>query len=354
MSTIQGYYYDGRTARRHEASLEMAGGRVRVSVGGEIVRDSVSLNDIQISSRLGNTPRSLRFADGALFETLDHLAVDRLLKGSDRAASGLLHRLESSLKYVALALVVTVIAVWAGVRYGVPALAQMAAYAMPVEVSRSLDRGTLELLDARLLRPSTLSESEQARLQQVFAPLVDEVPGEFAVRVLFRDAGHSIGPNALALPSGTVVFTDQLVQLAEEDAELLAVFAHELGHVVHRHGLRQTLQGSMLTLAAVVVLGDVSSLSSVMVGLPVLLTELGYSRAFEREADDYALRVMARHGIDSRHFAAILSRMEQGPDCEEIPGGCEPAAEGRWDGYLSTHPPTQERVRRIETMSSQH
>lgn len=351
MSAIQGHYYDGRTARRQEARLEAAGGRVRVSIAGTAVRDDAPLASLEISSRLGKTPRSLRFPDGALFETLDHDGVDRLLSGAGHTGHGLLHRLESSLKYVALALVVTVIAVWAGVRYGVPALVLMAAHAMPVEVSRNLDRGTLELLDARLLRPTTLSESEQARLQQVFAPLVDEVAGEFPVRVLFRDAGHSLGPNALALPSGTIVFTDQLVQLARHDDELLGVLAHELGHVVHRHGLRQTLQGSMLTLVAVVVLGDVSTLSSLMVGLPVLLTELGYSRAFEREADIYAVQAMSRHGIDPRHFADILARMERHQDCEEIPGGCESAAEGRWDGYLSTHPPTPERLRRIQGLA---
>ncbi|HSP00411.1 MAG TPA: M48 family metallopeptidase [Thioalkalivibrio sp.] len=352
MTVIPGHYYDGRSARRVEASLAVAGGQVRILSGETILRPDEPLSGVEVSSRLAHTPRSLSFADGARFETADNDAVDHLMSRSGRAgiAHGLVDRLESSLKYVALALVITVLCVWAGVRYGVPALAEVAAHAMPAEVGRSLDRGALEILDSQLFRPSTLPEAEQARLREVFGPLMAEVPPGFEPRVLFRDAAHSLGPNALALPSGTLIFTDQLVEMARDDRELQAVLAHEIGHVVHRHGLRQTLQGSMLTLAAVVVLGDVSSLSSLMVGLPVLLTELGYSRGFEREADAFAVQTMSRHGIKREHFGEILTRMETAGRCPEENQDCPSSGEGRWEGYLSTHPSTPERLRRIQDL----
>ncbi len=61
--------------------------------------------------------------------------------------------------------------------------------------------------------------------------------------VEFR-ASPIIGANAFALPGGIVIVTDQLMQLAEHDDEILAVLAHEIGHVKHRHVLRGLPQDS--------------------------------------------------------------------------------------------------------------
>ncbi len=55
--------------------------------------------------------------------------------------------------------------------------------------------------------------------------------------------GRAVGANAFALPSGIVVMTDELVELAKTDDELVAVLAHEIGHVRGRHALRQTAAG---------------------------------------------------------------------------------------------------------------
>ena len=46
----------------------------------------------------------------------------------------------------------------------------------------------------------------------------------------FRHGGY-IDANAFALPSGIIVMTDELVELAKSDDELISVLAHEIGHV---------------------------------------------------------------------------------------------------------------------------
>ncbi|QKT03559.1 M48 family metallopeptidase [Ectothiorhodospiraceae bacterium 2226] len=332
MTTLAGNYFDGASSRRRPAEAQLAGGAVRVQVDGRELEPPTPLELIEVSSRIGNTPRFLRFPSGGSFETADNDAVDRAL-AARRLGRGLAHRLESRLRVVLLGLVVTIAFVWGTIQWGVPALAKVAAEALPPHVNQHMDGAVLSALDRQLLHPSTLDEDEQARLLTVFAPFLDEVDPAYRLRVLFRDAGHSIGPNALALPSGTVIFTDQLVELAERDEELIGVLAHEIGHVVGRHGMRQTLQASALGLLAVLVVGDVSSVSSAVIALPLLLTELGYTRNFEREADRYALATLARHDIDAAHLAAILQRL-----------GGEGEEPGEWSGYLSTHPPTAERL----------
>ncbi len=60
---------------------------------------------------------------------------------------------------------------------------------------------------------------------------------------MFRKGGP-IGPSAFALPSGTVIMTDELVDLVDQKGELEALFAHKIAHVTNRHGLRSALQDS--------------------------------------------------------------------------------------------------------------
>ena len=337
---ILGTYYAG-SSRPIPASLLVEDGEVRVLVGAQSLAGPVPLEAVAISSRLGNTPRILRFADGGSFETADNAAVDRLLSGSGRR-HGLVHRLESSLRYVLLGVLVSALFVWGGVRYGIPALAEGMAFALPESVSRQVGQGVLELLDRQILFPSELAETEQARLRERFAPLLQREGAP--IHLEFRKAAEQIGANAFALPSGTVVFTDQLVTLAGHDEELLAVLAHEIGHVERRHGLRQALQGSALGLLVMTVTGDLSSVSSLVAAIPVLLTQLGYSRDFEHEADRFAAELLAEQDIDARRLGEILARLEQAARSCKPDESCTQEADG-WSRYLSTHPPTEERRR---------
>lgn len=330
---LEGCYFDGNSSRRHRASVLVEGGLVRVEGGaGEILHPALALDRVEFSSRVGNTPRFLRFAGGASFETADNDAVDRLL--AQRApGSGLAHRLESKLRFVLLGLVLTVAFVGGSVHWGVPALARMAAFALPAELNAHAESMVLEILDRQLLEPSRLPEEEQARLRAAFAPLVQEGAAGVAVRVVFRDAASTIGANALALPAGTVIFTDQFVRRAQHEEELVGVLAHEIGHVAHRHAMRASLQSSLLGLLATLIVGDISTVSSAVTAIPVMLTQLGYSRDFEREADLNAVESLRRHGISPQRLVDILQRVD-------------PDADGK-GGYLSTHPPTPERVRLI-------
>ncbi|SDS65723.1 M48 family metallopeptidase [Pseudomonas oryzae] len=340
---LAGTWFGGTSSRPQAARLIVADGRLRVSAGDELLAGPLPLAAVAVSSRLGNTPRMLRFADGACFETADNAGVDRLLAGQGRWP-GLVHRLESSLRYVLLGLLVTVALVWGGVRYGIPQLAEATAFALPAAVSRQVGEGVLELLDDELLFPSELTAEEQARLRQRFAPML--AGSGQPVQLEFRKAADELGANAFALPSGKVVFTDQLVRLAERDEELLGVLAHEIGHIERRHGLRQVLQGSALGLLAMTLTGDVSSVSSLIASIPVVLTQLGYSRDFEHEADRFAAELMAAQGVDPALLGSMLMRLEQTARRCPQATRCEEPERG-WSTYLSTHPPTAERLQQL-------
>jgi Zn-dependent protease with chaperone function len=114
-----------------------------------------------------------------------------------------------------------------------------------------------------------------------------------------------------------------------------SVLAHELGHVVERHGIRTVLQHSIISMVAIVLTGDVSSLT---VGLPALLVKAKYSREFEKEADAYALNMLSNHKIPAKYFAAMLERLTQ--DSEDK--GKDIMT------YISSHPSTADRIKMIE------
>lgn len=333
---LAGRFFDGSQSRAHAACLRVAGGQVAIIDADGRTLFGGTAADMQISSRLGRTPRQLRFANGGVFETDDNDAVDAWQAASHAPRThGLVHRLESRLRYVVAGIVVVVALGWAGVQWGIPALARVTAFALPPQAQQEAEKLMLSILGRGMLAPSELGAEEQARLQAVFAPVIAAGAadaGTTPLSVRFYH-GDSIGANAMALPGGMVIFTDQLVRRAEHDEELIGILAHEIGHVVHRHGLQRAIQGSALSLLAALLLGDVSSVSSAVAALPLILTEMGYSRDFEREADRYAVDTLVALGIPPQRLADILQRIAP-DDAEDLT-------------YLSTHPPTQERLRTL-------
>lgn len=332
MMSISGQYVDGRSTRTLEATLSVDDdGQISCSARSD--PSSLPLAEVSISERIGNIPRIVRFADGGQFITEENDPIDQVLRRHRRSRIGqTIHRLESRLHYAAAAILITAAVAFVLMRWGLPELAQAGAQMLPAATAASLDGGVLEALDSTLLAPTTLDSATQARIRTRFTQLVQHAPADFTYQLHFRQ-GKNIGPNALALASGNIVVTDELIRLAKHDDEILAVLAHEVGHVVHRHTLRRMLQSSVVTLASLLITGDLSGPTAMVAAMPVLIVEMQYSQAFEREADDYALAWLRAQHIDPAHFKRMLERLEADkPDRANGPS------------YLSTHPATEERV----------
>ena len=346
---LTGWFFDGDTSRRVPARLEVDVGQWKVTADdGRLLAGPSPVTAVKLSSRLGNTPRFLDFPGAGRFETSHNDAIDDLLRGT-AAHQGLAYRLESSWRLVLLSLALAIAFAWGGIRYGIPALAETLAFRLPASIGSHLGDGTLALLDRAALKPSTLPAARQQALRERFLAFAQQTDPSLKLDIQFRDAARSLGANALALPSGTLIFTDQLVKLAEHDDELLAVLAHELGHLARRHALRHVLQSSSLGLVIMVVTGDVSSVSTSISAIPVVLTELGYSRAFEYEADHYAAQALAAQHIPTSRLTALLERLQRASGCTTPGEACPDASpDGRWASYLSTHPTTAERRQALQ------
>jgi Zn-dependent protease with chaperone function len=337
---IQARYFDGKSSAAREVVLELDP-RLGLVVQGEGVHAAWSLDEVRVSERIGASRRRLTFPDGSQCETADNDAVDTLFESHTPAAGRLLHRWESGFRYAAAALVITAVAAWAAVVWGIPALAKHAAFALPAATETLLGRDALATLDKIALRPSKLPEARQRELRDRYARMTAGIDGAGAYRLEFRDGGR-IGANALALPAGIIVVTDQLVALAKDDRELEAVLAHEIGHLRQRHMLRLVMQSSAAVVLIAMMTGDLSSLTSLAAAAPAFLVQASYTRDFEREADDFALAWLQQNKVPPEMFGAILQRLEDSHRKDGKAGGKD---EGISD-YLSTHPSTRERVER--------
>ena len=270
------------------------------------MQTDIDLAKARFSARIAHITRRISFANGGYFETADNDGIDQLL-ASLRQPRSWVQWLERQWPVALLSLVLVVgISVWT-VTSGLPWLAGRIANHIPPSVDAALGGGVLQILDGQLLQPSTLSAQRQQELQQQFAAVIPQNRSDYRWQLQLRD-GKSIGANAFALPGGTVVVTDQLVELARHDEELVSVMAHEVGHVLRRHGVQQLVQGVGVSALAMVVFGDVTSLSTLTGAAPALL-QARYSRDMEREADVYARDWLNRHSIRQQRFDDLLCRL---------------------------------------------
>ena len=227
-----------------------------------------------------------------------------------------------------------VIATWI---WGLPALAGWVAQQVPAQAERQFGEASLEQLapprdrvaDLRIVAPAA----------QVLATLtsLDPAPRDSFRLVVLRASMV----NAFALPGGTIVVTTGLLRRFDRPDELAAVLAHEMTHVTERHATRQVI-AKLGVRALIGILFGNEGLSGLLGGAAGTLGELQYSREDETRADDGALRLLARAGIDPSAADRALAAIDS-----EAPPGSGPDL-----SFLSTHPATAARRARIRKLAA--
>jgi predicted Zn-dependent protease len=188
---------------------------------------------------------------------------------------------------------------------------------VPVEVDRTIGESAWR---ASLAGGRCDSPRAQRYVEDVAAPLLQALdPSPYAFEFAVAD-DPSI--NAFALPGGFVTVNYGLLEKAESGDEVAAVLAHEIQHVVARHGTSRILRqlGGSTVLYAVFGGTDVAVPATLLADL----ASTAYDRDQEREADAGGLALLRRAGIDPRGMARFFERLAN-------QGGTPPA-------LLSTHP----------------
>lgn len=339
----RGEYFDGQSSACKPVNLTLADTQLIIS--GEQLEVTMPLTELRLSDALGSVNRAIYLPDGGKCEVRNAAFAAALQKklGNGRFFSQV-HRFETSLKLAGLALLLTGAVVWAFIRFGIPVLAEQMAYAIPTSAEVRMGEEAFALLDGRFFTETGLPEWRQEEVAALFTEILSGMEQDQRdYRLMFRESA-ALGANALALPGGTVIVTDDFMALIDQDEELIAVLAHEIGHVRHRHSLRKLIQNSTAALLIATLTGDIISSSSLAAALPTMLVDAKFSRDMEREADEVAASYLQQQGIPLNHFANILQQLQSSRGAKASKGEDDSSALE----YLSTHPATQERLERLE------
>jgi len=151
--------------------------------------------------------------------------------------------------------------------------------------------------------------------------------------------------NAFALPGGPMYIHTGLIKAAENEAQLAGVLAHELSHVVLRHGTHQATKSQFLQLGAILMGGAASrggglsgALAQLGIGLGANSMLLSFSRGMESEADLLGAYTMAKAGYNPIELARFFEKLE-------AQGGSQNSLVAR---FLSDHPSPGNRIQAIE------
>lgn len=309
-------YFDGRSARAHAAVIEVDADGATLSIAPDGAPERrVALADVRWAERQRHGTRSAAIAEragGGALQAQHAPSWDAFVRTLPRRAArdGWVVQAQQSWRATSIAVALLVGVIGAGYRWGVPAAARGVVALLPPGVERSVGELALAGIDGRWLGPSQRPAEERRRIEAAFARLVERAHPEAAQRPAYALRFHSsrIGPNAFALPGGTIVLTDELLELmAGRDDAVLGVLAHELGHVQARHGMRMLVQVSLLGAATGVALGDFSSL---LAAAPVLVGQMAYSRDAEREADAASVRMLLAGGVSPAVMVEFFERAQ--------------------------------------------
>ena len=360
--SFQANYFDGIKASYKPVLVSVSGQAKQIAFDVDGEELSFNFADIHVQAKLGSTKRLIDLPNGGKLEAVDISELEAAMPSKANSFWRGMHYLENHLGWVLVAMLLTVFAGWMFLQFGVPKMAEYVAGMTPPTMEAKIGEQVLAGLDSQVgyFSPSNAEAKRKAsiiaELNRLCSALKDTASKGAPIktcpqyRLEFRDGG-AIGANAFALPGGIMVLTDQLITLSKNDTEVVAVLAHELGHVDQRHAFRQSLQGVLAGLILAAITGDVSSVAS---GLPAALMQMKYSREHETEADIFALNAMLAACLPPKTFADILQRLQT----QDIEGENEsetsksrtedepkPLRPDPVSELLASHPDTQARIK---------
>jgi beta-barrel assembly-enhancing protease len=151
--------------------------------------------------------------------------------------------------------------------------------------------------------------------------------------------------NAFALPGGFIYINRGLIQLARNESELAGVLAHEIAHVSERHSVEQLQKAQRIGLGLGILdlllgrsRGTAENVGALAANLLAQGVFFKYSRDAEREADQRAVEILRRAGINPNGMVTLFQRMESMRGSSTV------------SGFFSSHPSLGERQENISGM----
>ncbi|MFO0988286.1 MAG: M48 family metallopeptidase [Alphaproteobacteria bacterium] len=342
MEEFRGYFSDGRTAEMRPALVRL--GASALGVRGErgealaewpyrdlrLLEEVYAGQPVRLRSRNGGDAR-LVVRDPAFLDAVSRHS--RHLHGNNMQRTRALPRILGW----GGATIATLIALY----FGLPVLAEPIAAVMPLSWEERMGRSVRGQALAILGRNSRecAGAEGKAAIEALVKRLAATVETRYRFDVVVVDNGLV---NAFAAPAGYIVVFRGLIDKASSAEEVAGVLAHEMGHVIERHGTEALIRQLGMSAIFGAMLGDASGIGSTAADIGSQLAVLSYGRAAEREADAVGVDMLNRADIRGAGLVGFFRRIgkETGDDGKGILR------------YLGTHPPTGERAADIEARAA--
>jgi len=185
----------------------------------------------------------------------------------------------------------------------------------------------------KLLR-NTIVQNYVNNVGQKIASVSDRQDVKYSFKVIDKK-----DINAFACPGGFIYVYSGLLETLDNEAQLAAVLAHEISHIVARHSIKKLQNIYGYSILAQIALGDkTEGAAGDIVNVAASLILQGYSRDNEFEADRYGVLYSKNAGYNPKAMVQVFEKFKK------MEGSRPPAILG----LLSSHPPAEDRIERVE------
>ena len=338
-SEWNGTYYDGQSAVPHHVTVTVQPSRLQIRTNSGTTYSWPYSELTQTQGRYSGEEVRLERGTGVC-ETLV-VPDNDILRAIHRSAPekvGHLHNpahKHKRLLFTVLAGVVSIPLFWAVFTWGIPWLATPITALIPVAWEQQLG----QFIANEIAPPEKQCQDPQLRkalgtIAKTLSQPLQSNPYTFTITVVDNPTF-----NALAAPGGNILVFRGLLKGTQTPEELAGVLAHEMQHILLRHGMRMLVQQISMAFAVAALSGDASGIMTFGLQAAHTLQSLSYSRGAEEQADEQGLRLLLRAKLDPKGMMAFFDNLKD----RHQPG---PLSQ-----YLSTHPSAEERMSRLKALA---
>ena len=225
----------------------------------------------------------------------------------------------------------------------IPNIAESTAELIPQAPKSTLSKGLMEHLEENFFLSSEIDSKQIETIETLFYEALDDLGLDRKKYLLLFYKSDYLGPNALALPDGTIILTDGMIEkLISYPDSLLSVLLHEVGHIENNHSIRLIIQSLGVGIIFTYLVGDIQGLAEIVSGSGIGLLQSSFSREMEIEADRFSVVSLDKINIPKERFIFAMETIDSDGD--------EPGSNSLLVKYLSTHPHTEERIQLVKDL----
>ncbi len=323
--TWRGQYFDGRipTHRNVTVSSDTRGVRIKFEDGSGRFWHRA---DFRLQQDLQQGPVRLEYGE---------FPPETLVVGDPEFGRNFGKNLTSRNRFFTPLLALLIVIIFPALIYwGIPSASGLFTRFVPISIEQQIGQYVIdEIFPNRVICETAAGRQALEKLLARLAPADSDY--EFQLEII--DSGLV---NALAFPGGKILIFRGLLEKSRSAEALSGVVAHEMQHVLQRHGTENLLSQTALSGLFKLLVGESNALTETIFQGVKMLSLLKYTRELETEADALALQLLFQAKVDSDEMLAMFRILQkQSPSLPES---------------FSTHPNMSARLKRLEDLIAQN